>query len=123
MDAELLLLAIGLLWMTYKRERPIATLKERRPEGSPRAPRRRRGHPRVLRLPRPTLAKAQKHRLARAPQQEMGRRAHVVRIFPDDRLLIRLVGMLCLKQNDERLVGAATFPPSRWSRCSRCGST
>jgi len=55
--------------------------------------------------------------------KEMGRRAHVVRIFPDDRLLIRLVGMLCLKQNDERLVGAATFPPSRWSRCSRCGST
>jgi hypothetical protein len=26
-------------------------------------------------------------------------------IFPDDRSLIRLVGMLCIEQNDEWLVG------------------
>jgi hypothetical protein len=29
----------------------------------------------------------------------------VVGIFPDDRSLIRLVGMLCIEQNDEWLVG------------------
>ncbi|MBD0282234.1 MAG: hypothetical protein ICV69_08585 [Thermoleophilaceae bacterium] len=32
-------------------------------------------------------------------------RGAAVRIFPDDRSLIRLVGMLCLEQNDEWLVG------------------
>jgi putative transposase len=37
--------------------------------------------------------------------QEIGRRTDVVGIFPDDRSLIRLVGMLCLEQNDEWLVG------------------
>jgi len=29
----------------------------------------------------------------------------VVGIFPDDRSLIRLAGMLCIEQNDEWLVG------------------
>jgi transposase-like protein len=37
--------------------------------------------------------------------REIGRRTDVVGIFPDDRSLIRLVGMLCLEQNDEWLVG------------------
>jgi putative transposase len=36
--------------------------------------------------------------------KEIGRRTDVVGIFPDDRSLIRLVGMLCLEQNDEWLV-------------------
>jgi hypothetical protein len=49
--------------------------------------------------------------------KEIGRRTDVVGIFPDDRSLIRLVGMLCLEQNDEWLVGrrylsAATPPPT-----------
>ena len=39
--------------------------------------------------------------------KEIGRRTDVVGIFPDDRSLIRLVGMLCLEQNDEWLVGRA----------------
>jgi putative transposase len=37
--------------------------------------------------------------------KEIGRRTDVVGIFPDDASLIRLVGMLCLEQNDEWLVG------------------
>jgi putative transposase len=37
--------------------------------------------------------------------REIGRRTDVVGIFPDDRSLTRLVGMLCLEQNDEWLVG------------------
>jgi putative transposase len=37
--------------------------------------------------------------------KEVGRRTDVVGIFPDDRSLIRLVGMLCIEQNDEWLVG------------------
>jgi putative transposase len=37
--------------------------------------------------------------------KEIGRRTDVVGIFPDDDALIRLVGMLCLEQNDEWLVG------------------
>jgi putative transposase len=37
--------------------------------------------------------------------REIGRRTDVVGIFPDDSSLIRLVGMLCLEQNDEWLVG------------------
>jgi transposase-like protein len=37
--------------------------------------------------------------------KEIGRRTDVVGIFPDDASLIRLVGMLCLVQNDEWLVG------------------
>jgi putative transposase len=37
--------------------------------------------------------------------REIGRRTDVVGIFPDDASLIPLVGMLCLQQNDEWLVG------------------
>src|SRR4051812_16923572 len=37
--------------------------------------------------------------------REVGRRTDVVGIFPDDRSLIRLAGMLCIEQNDEWLVG------------------
>jgi putative transposase len=37
--------------------------------------------------------------------KEIGRRTDVVGIFPDDGSLIRLVGMLCIEQNDEWLVG------------------
>ena len=37
--------------------------------------------------------------------KEIGRRTDVVGIFPDDASLIRLVGMLCLEQNHEWLVG------------------
>jgi transposase-like protein len=32
--------------------------------------------------------------------KEIGRRPDVVGIFPDDRSLIRLAGMLCIEQND-----------------------
>ena len=39
--------------------------------------------------------------------KEIGRRTDVVGIFPDDRSLIRLAGMLCIEQNDEWLVGRA----------------
>jgi Transposase, Mutator family len=38
-------------------------------------------------------------------KKEVGRRTDVVGIFPDDRPPIRLVGMLCVEQNDEWLVG------------------
>jgi putative transposase len=37
--------------------------------------------------------------------KEIGRRTDVVGILPDDRSLTRLVGMLCLEQNDQWLVG------------------
>src|SRR5215213_9506233 len=37
--------------------------------------------------------------------REVGRRTDVVGIFPDDRSLMRLAGMLCIEQNDEWLVG------------------
>ena len=37
--------------------------------------------------------------------KEIGRRTDVVGIFPDDRSLIRLAGMLCIEQDDEWLVG------------------
>jgi putative transposase len=37
--------------------------------------------------------------------KEIGRRTDVVGIFPDDRSLTRLAGMLCIEQNDEWLVG------------------
>ncbi len=37
--------------------------------------------------------------------KEIGRRTDVVGIFPDNRALIRLAGMLCIEQNDEWLVG------------------
>src|SRR5688572_22920346 len=37
--------------------------------------------------------------------KEIGRRTDVVGIFPNDRSLVRLAGMLCIEQNDEWLVG------------------
>ena len=40
-----------------------------------------------------------------ASTNKVGRRTDVVGIFPDDRSLIRLAGMLCIEQNDEWLVG------------------
>jgi putative transposase len=51
--------------------------------------------------------------------REIGRRTDGVGIFPDDRSLIRLVGMLCLEQNDERSCAAATCRAPRCSRRSR----
>ncbi len=39
--------------------------------------------------------------------KEIGRRTDVVGIFPDDRSLVRLAGMLCIEQNDEWLVARA----------------
>ena len=41
-----------------------------------------------------------------ASTSEIGRRTDVVGIFPDDRTLIRLAGMLCIERNDEWLVGS-----------------
>jgi hypothetical protein len=41
----------------------------------------------------------------RAGQQPRADARGVVGIFPDDRSLIRLAGMLCIEQNDEWLVG------------------
>jgi hypothetical protein len=37
--------------------------------------------------------------------KEVGRRTDVVGIFPNDRSLIHLAGMLCIEQNGEWLVG------------------
>jgi putative transposase len=56
--------------------------------------------------------------------KEIGRRTDVVGIFPDDRSLIRLVGMLCIEQNDEWLVGrrylsAAALEPLLEQRLQR----
>jgi putative transposase len=36
--------------------------------------------------------------------RELGRRTEVVGVFPEDRSLIRLAGMLLIEQNDEWLV-------------------
>jgi len=60
--------------------------------------------------------------------REIGRRTDVVGIFPDDRSLIRLVGMLCLEQNDEWLVGrrylsAAAMEPLLEKRLHRDTTT
>jgi putative transposase len=60
--------------------------------------------------------------------KEIGRRTDVVGIFPDDRSLIRLVGMLCLEQNDEWLVGrrylsAAAMEPLLEQRLHRDTAT
>ena len=60
--------------------------------------------------------------------KEVGRRTDVVGIFPDDRSLIRLVGMLCLEQNDEWLVGrrylsAAAMEPLLEKRLHRDTTT
>jgi putative transposase len=60
--------------------------------------------------------------------KEIGRRTDVVGIFPDDRSLIRLVGMLCIEQNDEWLVGrrylsAAAMEPLLEQRLHRDTTT
>jgi putative transposase len=60
--------------------------------------------------------------------KEIGRRTDVVGIFPDDSSLIRLVGMLCLEQNDEWLVGrrylsAAAMEPLLEKRLHRDTNT
>jgi len=60
--------------------------------------------------------------------REIGRRTDVVGIFPDDRSLIRLIGMLCLEQNDEWLVGrrylsAAAMEPLLEQRLHRDTTT
>src|SRR4051794_11934877 len=49
--------------------------------------------------------------------REVGRRTDVVGIFPDDRSLIRLAGMLCIEQNDEWLVGRAYLSAHSISLC------
>jgi putative transposase len=51
--------------------------------------------------------------------KEIGRRTDVVGIFPDDRSLIRLAGMLCIEQNDcheglaDRRLGVPSSPRRR----------
>jgi hypothetical protein len=54
--------------------------------------------------------------------KEIGRRTNVVGILPDDRSLTRLVGMLCLEQNDQWLVGRRYLSAAAMSRFSRSGS-
>jgi transposase-like protein len=49
--------------------------------------------------------------------KEIGRRTDVVGIFPDDRSLIRLAGMLCIEQNDEWLVGRGYLSAESISMC------
>jgi len=49
--------------------------------------------------------------------REVGRRTDVVGIFPDDRSLIRLAGMLCIEQNDEWLVGRGYLSAESISLC------
>jgi transposase-like protein len=53
--------------------------------------------------------------------KEIGRRTDVVGIFPDDRSLIRLAGMLCIEQNEchEGRPGrrGAEASPRRETRC------
>jgi transposase-like protein len=54
--------------------------------------------------------------------REVGRRTDVVGIFPDDRSLIRLAGMLCIEQNDchEGLAGRGSGPSSPRRRLGAC---
>jgi len=49
--------------------------------------------------------------------REVGRRTDVVGIFPDDRSLVRLAGMLCIEQNDEWLVGRGYLSAESISLC------
>ena len=48
---------------------------------------------------------------------EVGRRTDVVGIFPGDRSLVRLAGMLCIEQNDEWLVGRRYLSAESISLC------
>ena len=50
--------------------------------------------------------------------KEIGRRTDVVGIFPNDRALIRLAGMLCIEQNDEWLVGRSYLSAESIARSS-----
>jgi transposase-like protein len=54
--------------------------------------------------------------------REIGRRTDVVGIFPDDRSLIRLAGMLCIEQNDchEGLAVRGSGPSSPRRRLGAC---
>jgi putative transposase len=45
--------------------------------------------------------------------KEIGRRTDVVGIFPDDRSLVRLAGMLCIEQTTSGWSAAAISQPSR----------
>jgi putative transposase len=56
-------------------------------------------------FPKPHWSKLRSTNPLERFNKEIGRRTDVVGIFPDDRSLIRLVGMLCIEQNDEWPVG------------------
>ena len=55
--------------------------------------------------------------------REIGRRTDVIGIFPDDRALIRLAGMLCIEQNDEWLVGRRYLSAESISRARKVART
>ena len=69
------------------------------PKDVPSAPR---GSPSARRHPAPFIPVT--NPLERV-NREIGRRTDVVRIFPDDASVIRLVSMLAIEANDECLVG------------------
>src|SRR4051794_38982697 len=78
---------------------PSRTVAPYAPTRTPPASRRSLGHERHLRRFIPVTNPLERF------NREIGRRTDVVGIFPDDRALIRLAGMLCIEANDEWLVG------------------
>ena len=59
---------------------------------------------RVLLVPARALDEARSTNPLERVNKEIGRRSDVVGIYPNDRALIRLAGMLLIEQNDEWLV-------------------